>query len=171
MNDQPGTNGPSPNIDEFSRSMSEIAATSQRLITEFLARQAANETGGIGEKGGAPVDPLNVGGAFMEMTSRMMADPAKMMQANLSLWQDYVQLWQNTTARMMGHEDAGPKVEPEPGDRRFKDQAWNEDNIYDFFKQSYLLTSRWLVSAISLTERENSPLSGEGPPAPCLVPG
>jgi len=150
MNDQPGINGPSPDGDEFSRSMSEIAETSQRLITEFLARQAAKGAGGNG--GAAPVDPLNIGGAFMEMTAHMMADPAKMMQANLGLWQDYVQLWQNTAARMMGREDAGSKVEPEPGDRRFKDQAWNEDNIYDFFKQSYLLTSRWLQSTVAGVE-------------------
>ena len=152
MNDQPGTNVPSPDTGEFSRSMNEIAETSQRLITEFLARQGANESGGIGENGGAPVDPLNIGGAFMEMTARMMADPAKMMQANMALWQDYFKLWQNTTARMIGGEEAGSKVEPEPGDRRFRDQSWNEDNIYDFFKQSYLLTSRWLQSTVAGVE-------------------
>ncbi len=147
MNDQPGTRGPSPATDEFSRSMSEIAETSQRLITEFLARQTAN--GASGNGGAATADPLNIGDAFMEMTTRMMADPAKMMQANLDLWQDYVKLWQNTTARMMGHGDAGPKVEPDPGDRRFKHESWNEDNVFDYIKQSYLLTSRWLQSTVA----------------------
>ena len=127
--------------------MCEIAVTSQRLITEFLARQVAKGTGGNG--GTAAVDPLNIGGAFMEMTTRMMADPAKMMQANLGLWQDYAQLWRNTTARVMGHEDTGTKVEPEPGDRRFKHESWSEDNVFDYIKQSYLLTSRWLQSTVA----------------------
>ncbi len=150
MNDQPGTkqgtNAPSPDSNEFSRSMSEIAATSQRLITEFLARQTANQTGKTG--GAAPADPLNIGGAFMEMTSRMIADPAKMMQANMDLWQDYTKLWQDNATRMMGGE-AGPKVEPDAGDRRFKGQAWNEDNVFDYIKQSYLLTSRWVQSTVA----------------------
>ena len=155
MNDQPGTrkgeDAPSSNIDEFSRSMSEIAETSQRLITEFLARQAANGIGATGKKGAAQADPLNIGGAFLEMTTRMMADPAKMMRANMALWQDYTKLWQNAATRMMGGE-TGPKVEPEPGDRRFKDQAWNEDNVFDYIKQSYLLTSRWLQSTVADVE-------------------
>ena len=155
MNDQPGTrkgeDAPSSNIDEFSRSMSEIAETSQRLITEFLARQAANGIGATGKKGAAQADPLNIGGAFLEMTTRMMADPAKMMRANMALWQDYTKLWQNAATRMMGGE-TGPKVGSEPGDRRFKDQAWNEDNVFDYIKQSYLLTSRWLQSTVADVE-------------------
>jgi polyhydroxyalkanoate synthase len=81
----------------------------------------------------------------------MMADPAKMMRANMALWQDYTKLWQNAATRMMGGE-TGPKVEPEPGDRRFKDQAWNEDNVFDYIKQSYLLTSRWLQSTVADVE-------------------
>jgi len=155
MNDQPGTNGPTPDAAELSRSMSEIAETSQRLITEFLAKQAANGLNGNGGGGNgvAPLDPLNIGGAFMEMTARMMADPAKMMQANMALWQDYATLWQNTAARMMqGGEDTAPVIEPEPGDRRFKDQSWNENNVYDFIKQSYLLTSRWLQTTVAGVE-------------------
>ena len=97
------------------------------------------------------MDPYNIGGAFIEMTTRMMADPAKMMRANMALWQDYTKLWQNAATRMMGGE-TGPKVEPEPGDRRFKDQAWNEDNVFDYIKQSYLLTSRWLQSTVADVE-------------------
>ena len=110
MNDQQGPPGPSLDATEFSRSMAEIAETSQKLVTDFLTRQAAE---GLG-----PSDPLNIGGAFMEMTTRMMADPAKLMEANLNLWQDYIQLWQSTATRMMGGE-ADPVAEPATGDRRF----------------------------------------------------
>ena len=64
MSDQPGPTGPSLDATEFSRSMAEIAETSQKLVADFLTRQAAE---GLG-----PSDPLNIGGAFMEMTTRMM---------------------------------------------------------------------------------------------------
>src|SRR3546814_12030354 len=45
-------------------------------------------------------DPLNVGGAFLEMTRQMMANPARLVQAQVSLWQDYMALWQNATRRL-----------------------------------------------------------------------
>ncbi|MGH6990368.1 MAG: PHA/PHB synthase family protein, partial [Stellaceae bacterium] len=94
-----------------------------------------------------PVDPLNIAGAFIEMTQRMMADPAKLFQAQMTLWQDYLALWQRATQRLLG-ESAPPLVEPAPGDRRFRDDAWEESAVFDFIKQSYLLTARWLQSTV-----------------------
>ncbi len=96
---------------EMSRSMAKIAERSQRLVSEFLERQR----GGAGR---TDLDPFNIGGAFLEMTAQMMADPAKQVQAQIGLWNDYMKLWQATTRRMLG-EQAEPVIEPEPGDRRF----------------------------------------------------
>jgi polyhydroxyalkanoate synthase subunit PhaC len=128
-----------PDPAEWSRSMAEIAERSQRLVQGFLSRQSTDGTG--------PIDPLNVGAAFLEMTQRMMTDPAKLLQAQLSLWQDYLTLWQRTTQRFLG-ESVEPMAEPAPGDRRFKDAAWSESALFDFIKQSYLLTARWMQSTV-----------------------
>ena len=95
--------------------MASIAERSQRIVSEFLARQVAASQAGS-------VDPFNLGGAFLEMTSRMMASPEKMLQAQLSLWQDYFMLWQSTTQRMLG-QDAEPVVVPHQDDRRFRDDG------------------------------------------------
>ena len=97
------------------------------------------------------MDPLNIGGAFLEMTAQMMADPAKMVQAQIGLWQDYMKLWQATTQRMMGGE-AEAVIEPKPGDRRFKHADWDENHMFDFVKQSYLLTARWMQSTVNDVE-------------------
>jgi polyhydroxyalkanoate synthase len=120
--------------------MAEIAARSQRIVAEFLARQA--EGGGMGM-----ADPLNIGSAFLEMTTRMMADPAGMVEAQMNLWQGYMTLWQRTTQRMMGQE-AEPVIEPAADDRRFRDAEWSESQLFDFIKQSYLLTARWMQSTV-----------------------
>jgi polyhydroxyalkanoate synthase len=119
--------------------MAEIAERSQRLVLDFLARQSG---GGLGM-----ADPLNIGSAFLEMTGRMMADPGKLFEAQASLWQDYLRLWQRTTERFLGGE-AQPMVEPAPGDRRFQAAAWSDSTLFDFIKQSYLLTARWLQSRV-----------------------
>jgi polyhydroxyalkanoate synthase len=57
-------------------------------------------------------------------------------------------LWQNTTRRLMG-EEVEPMVVPDREDRRFKDAAWEENNVFDFIKQSYLLTARWMQNTVS----------------------
>ena len=126
--------------EELSRQMAEIAHKSQRVVAEFLKRQTAEE--GVGT-----MDPLGVGAAFLEMTARMMADPARLVQAQLSLWHDYLTLWQRTTQRFLG-SDAEPAIEPPAGDRRFRDAAWNDNTLFDFIKQSYLLTARWMQKAV-----------------------
>jgi polyhydroxyalkanoate synthase len=128
-----------PDPVQWSRNMADIAERSQRLVLEFLTRQSGE---GLGM-----ADPLNVGSAFLEMTSRMMADPTKLVQAQVSLWQDYLTLWQRTAERFLGGHTA-PLVEPAPGDRRFKDEAWNNGTLFDFIKQSYLLTARWLQNTV-----------------------
>ena len=48
----------------------------------------------------------------------------------------------------VGAEDAAPVVQPERGDKRFKDPAWHENQTFDFLKQSYLLTSRWIQNTV-----------------------
>jgi polyhydroxyalkanoate synthase len=134
-----------PDPVQWSRSMAEIAERSQRLVLEFLSRQNGDGVGmGMGM---GMADPLNVGTAFLEMTQRMMADPTRLMQAQLSLWQDYLRLWQNTTERFLGGSSEAV-AEPGPGDRRFKDAAWNESTLFDYIKQSYLLTARWLQATV-----------------------
>jgi polyhydroxyalkanoate synthase subunit PhaC len=129
-----------PDPVEWSQSMAEIARRSQHLVVEFLERQSHD--------GAPPIDPLNVAGAFIEMTQRMMADPAKLIDAQFTLWRDYLTLWQRTADRLLGGQPAAPVAEPTPGDRRFKDEAWNESAVFDFIKQSYLLTARWMQSTV-----------------------
>ena len=140
MAKQPGPEVQPADPAEMARTMAKIAERSQRLVAGFLERQQHSE-------GPANLDPLNIGDAFMEMTAQMMADPAKLVQAQIGLWQDYMKLWQSTTQRMLG-EEAEPVIEPEPGDRRFKHADWDESYLFDYIKQSYLLTARWMQSTV-----------------------
>jgi polyhydroxyalkanoate synthase subunit PhaC len=127
-----------PDPAEIGRSMADIAERSQRIVGEWLRRQADQEH--------AP-DPLNIGSAFMEMTARLMANPAQLMAAQLGFWQDYMSLWQNTARRIMGM-DSESVIDAASGDRRFKDDAWKENEVFDFIKQSYLLSARFVQDVV-----------------------
>ena len=121
--------------------LARIAEQSQRLLSDFLTRQAALRP----EFGHA--DPLNIGRAFLEFTTQLMANPAKLAEAHISLWRQYVDLWQHTARRLMG-EPGEPVIEPTREDRRFRDKEWSENLAFDYLKQSYLLSSRWLLDTV-----------------------
>ena len=123
----------------LSRSMAGIAERSQRLVTDWLNRQNHEMPA---------IDPMNVGSAFLEMTTQLMRDPAKLVQAQIGFWQDYMTLWQNTTRRMWGM-DSPPVIQADPKDRRFKDGAWQESEVFDFIKQSYLLSARYVQDVVT----------------------
>jgi len=127
----------------LSRNMADIASRSQRIVLEFLKRQGDDALPGF--------DPTSIGSAFLEMTARMMANPAKLVQAQLGFWQDYMLLWHNTARRLMG-ETPEPVVSPAPGDRRFKHEDWHENEVFDFIKQSYLLSARWIQKVVKEVE-------------------
>ncbi len=145
MVDQPDGKSAFPDPMELTQAMASIAEKSQALVTAFLKRQTAQEPGR------PAMDPMNIGGAFMELTTQMMTNPTKLVQAQMGLWQDYVNLWQSTAQRAMGQE-APPVIAPQRGDRRFRDQAWDENLLFDYIKQSYLLTARWMQNTVSEAE-------------------
>jgi polyhydroxyalkanoate synthase subunit PhaC len=124
------------------RTMAEVAKRGQRIVTDFLRRQTGT---------GATPDPLNISGAFFEMTTRLMANPARLMQVQLGFWQGYLTLWQNTARRVMGAVPA-PVIAEDPRDRRFKDDAWRENEVFDFIKQSYLLSARYFQTVVGGVE-------------------
>ncbi len=142
-----------PDPGEMSRSMASIAQRSQRLVLDWMRRQSDGPGddgaggGGLGSGGAGSLDPLNMTGAFVQMTARLMADPARLMQAQFGFWQDAVSLWQQTANRMMGLP-AEPVIEADPKDRRFKDEGWRDNEVFDFVKQSYLLSARFIQDTV-----------------------
>ena len=70
MPDQQGADPDTSNPEDMSVAMNRIAERSQRLISDFVAKQTAG--GGMGM-----ADPMNVGQAFLELTQRMMTNPAQ----------------------------------------------------------------------------------------------
>jgi poly[(R)-3-hydroxyalkanoate] polymerase subunit PhaC len=126
---------------EFGKNLARVAAKGQHLLSEFLKRQAEH-------KGDEPLDPLNVSGAFSALFKEMAAHPERLMAAQVSLWRDTMTLWSRTAERMMGMTTM-PVVAPMAGDRRFRDKEWEENPVFDFIKQSYLLASNSLLQTVA----------------------
>ena len=139
---EPGE-GASRTTESASRALGfvEIAERSQRLLSDWLTK---NEYPG---PFATLADPWDICTTFLELTTRLAASPHTVVKAQVSLWQDYFELWQSTTARLLGQPS-----ETKPGDDdldgRFTHEAWHDNDIFFFIKQSYLLASRWLMRTV-----------------------
>ena len=145
MSDQPAPTATNPDPQRLHAAMSRITEQSRRIMQAFIERQANSP------REFNPLEPAVVSRAYQELWQQMLTDPIRLVEAQVSLWQDYAKLWENTARRMAG-EDVEPAVTPEPGDRRFKDDTWSENPLYDHIKQSYLLASKFMLSTVRETE-------------------
>ena len=145
MSDQSAPTTPNPDPQRLYEAMGRITEQSRRIMQSFIERQA-NEPREFN-----PLAPAVVSKAYQALWQQMLTDPRRLVEAQVALWQDYAKLWENTARRMAG-EEVEPAATPEPGDRRFKDDAWSENPLYDHIKQSYLLASKFMLSTVRETE-------------------
>ena len=134
--------------EDWATIMAGIADRGARLVQDFVARTGSNPAQAVSM---GMADSVNIAGAFLEMMAKLATNPNKILDAQLGLWRDYMDLWRSTTLRMMG-EQAPSVIEPAKEDRRFKDEAWRDNQVFDFIKQSYLLTSRWMQATVAEVE-------------------
>ena len=141
MND-PGK--PLDNLAQTNAQLAELGQRGAKLVQEFLRRQQA---------GGhhLDLDPLGVTQAFNTLGRQMLADPGRILAAQLQAWESYLELWQNAGQRMLGL-DAQAVVEPAADDRRFRNDAWTENPLFDFIKQAYLIASRTINDTVADTQ-------------------
>jgi polyhydroxyalkanoate synthase subunit PhaC len=117
----------------LSESMAHVAERSQKLVLEFLTRTPDFSPPGM-------ADANVIGAAFLELTTKMMADPTAFATATGDLWVRYAKLWQQAGS---SNEDGST-----PTDRRFRDQAWADHAIFEFIKQTYLISADSILSSV-----------------------
>ena len=110
----------------------EILERSQRLVTESMSPVQAE------------VDPLNVGPSFRAAGEKMAMDPGKFVAANYELWKQHAELWSSMAPKVM----QGEQIK----DKRFRDESWEEQPLFDLVRRTYLITSGWLVDTMGSIE-------------------
>ncbi len=129
-----------PDMARLTESFREIAERSQQLLQQYAERQAEGDDFTI-------PDPQVVAKAFMALTERVLADPGRLLESQKAYYQDLAMLWESTRQRLQG-EAVAPVIEPEAGDRRFRDAQWQDNPYYDFIKQAYLLSARSVLHSV-----------------------
>lgn len=131
------------------RIMSEVADRARPVLKSFFDRR-------IQEFNEQPFDPLNLRKAYLEFSAALISNPAKLAGLQLDYWQQWYNLVHQSTLHFLG----APHNEPFPsdkGDRRFRADDWHESAVFDFIRQSYLLTSRWTRKLVSAADGLDRP--------------
>jgi len=133
-----------PAPQEIAHTYAEVARRASHLISDHVQRQL--------KKGVAtPADELGIAQAFMDMMAKLLANPYKLAQTQMNMVWDYFSLWQHSMLRVMGMH-ASPIASPEKSDKRFKDEQWEEHFLFDYIKQSYLITARHIHDTVSTVD-------------------
>src|SRR5438093_4123566 len=129
---------------ELAKVCQQVAERSSTIPGEFAQKQTQSMSAAVR-------DEMGIAKAFMDLYSRMAANPARMASASMDLWMDQMRLWQSSWMKLFGME-APPVAEPAKGDWRFKDEDWSKNFLFDYIKQSYLIASRHITQAVANVE-------------------
>lgn len=137
-----------PNPAEIASAYAEVAQRSSRLLSRFMEKNPTLRE--------PMTDELGLARAFMDLSARLLANPYVLAQTQMQMFHDYFALWQSSALRMMGIS-VGAVAEPDKGDKRFRDGDWEENFLFDFIKQSYLIAARHIHQSVSRVEGLDDP--------------
>jgi polyhydroxyalkanoate synthase subunit PhaC len=126
---------------ELQRSLAEIAEKSAKVISEFVEHQP--QAGMMRD-----LEELGINKAFMELGAKLMSDPMKLAELQMRAWEDYSKLWGATLSKFLG-DASKPVKEPVKGDNRFRNEVWQNNFVFDYIKQSYLIAADHIQRAVA----------------------
>ena len=121
---------------ETARLYADISAKSAALLQRFVASHSDGSLKPVS-------DELGLSKMFFDAWTRALADPMHIATTQMKFWQDSWSLWASSMQKLMGH-DPEPVAVAARGDRRFKHDDWRESFLFDYIKQSYLITAKHL---------------------------
>ncbi len=124
----------------FGHVMAQATERALPLLQEYMEKMGKDTSR-------ASLDPLNLQETYKNFLTAVMSNPQKLVDLQVEYWNQWAQLWQTTLQKMHGEKTAD-LYQPDPGDRRFKSSEWQENTLFDFIKQSYLMTSRWMHKVV-----------------------
>ncbi len=127
--------------EELAKVAHDVAERSSKILGDFVQRQTEDVSALVR-------DEMGIAKAFMDLYARMTANPALVINMWIALWADYLRLWQASWMKLFGVH-APPVIQPDKNDARFKDEEWSRNFVFDFIKQSYLITARHIRESVA----------------------
>ncbi len=133
-------------VETFSRNLARIVEEGGRALAAYLKPR---EQGRGNEEFAQEI--AEVSKTLGRVAQFWLSDPQRTAELQQRLGKAYLDLWAQAAKRLSG-EDVPPVATPAPGDRRFSDPEWTQNQFFDFLKQAYLVTSRWADTLVTDAE-------------------
>ena len=130
-------------VEEFSRNLARAVEEGGRALASYLKPRPE------GRSDQALADEITDAiKTFSQVAQYWLADPKRALELQTRLGNAYLELWATASKRLTG-ELPPPVAAPAPNDKRFTDPEWTSNQLFDFLKQAYLLTTRWANHLVS----------------------
>lgn len=130
----------------FAENIAKASDLWQRILQSIGSHLAQPQAMNFGHS-----DPLSVAESMIHTLRHVQIDPQAIAQSNLALMQDHLKLWSSMTNKLLGKSDKD-YIEASPKDRRFRDDAWVNNPVFDYLKQSYLINARHVQHSLEAIE-------------------
>src|SRR5215217_56884 len=148
MSASPGSNG-----EEEAEAVPEGATPSDPL-TSAMGKLSDNPMSNI-----IPIDWMEISKALQTLHTRQMSDPQRTKQVatdyNRRLEEAMVKVWNDAASRFWGlprQEEEEEEEETGKPDKRFSDPEWESNPYYKMLKETYLLTSEYILKEAEETD-------------------
>jgi polyhydroxyalkanoate synthase len=120
-----------------------LAAEVAKLVERWGRVLAKQPDWFIEDDGFHVMHPKVITQAFSEMSLRALENPGQLIDRQMALWQEIGALWADNAQRFWnGEPPPASEVKPAGKDRRFTDEAWAQNALFDFYKRAYLLSAQ-----------------------------
>ena len=82
------------------------------------------------------------------LSNGVKVDTAMLFNKQMAFMNQQAELWQSATKALLGTK-VDPVVSEDRSDRRFSDNEWSENPVYNYLKQSYLLNSNMMQEMVN----------------------
>ena len=84
---------------------------------------------------------------FSLLNENVEVDSAQLMQHHMAFMQQQTTLWQSASKAMLG-EKVEPVIQEEAGDKRFVHSEWQDNPVFSYLKQAYLINAQMMQGVI-----------------------
>jgi polyhydroxyalkanoate synthase len=115
----------------------ELTGESNRQVMEELMKKLSLPYG------------IEWGDLYREVAEAAAQDSGKWHALQQDYYQAQMKLFQEMAARAVGVAEPAVPVDPKTVDRRFAAPEWQQYPLFDYLRQSYQLTSDWMLRAVN----------------------
>lgn len=128
--------------EEILQSINKYSQVFNAMVQDILSKQATDDA-----KVSNVASIFDPNKLISLMSDKVEIDSAKLLQSQISFMEKQSALWQQASMAMMG-EAAQPVITEPRSDRRFGHDEWQENPVFNYLKQAYLLNSQMIENIV-----------------------